>query len=215
MQYADLAAWQNTIVESDDAKPGRDYWRKQRLEFASIKLRDEVPTKANRQFNPLFTASTISPDDFLKIETIAEHYNVSSITFILACWQILLWRLNKGSNPIVGIACDARDYPGLQETLGPFAKYLPISSAFSETLRLPELLQQISEAVRKAVEWQEYFTWSHMQRCGDEHPASSSENATVPFISSLFEYQDEPLAYFATDLRFSSANNIVVSIASN
>jgi len=203
VQYADLAAWQNTIVESDDAKPGRDYWRKQHLDFASLKLRDEGSGKANRQFNPLFTASTISPDDFLKIETIAEHYNVSSITFLLACWQILLWRLNKDSNPIVGIACDARDYPGLRETLGPLAKYLPISFDLSEPLRLPDLLQQVSEAVRKAVEWQEYFTWSHIQQFGDEHPAGSSENASVSFISSLFEYQDEPITYSATNLRLS------------
>ena len=29
LQYADVAEWQNELLESEDAKAGKDYWRKQ------------------------------------------------------------------------------------------------------------------------------------------------------------------------------------------
>ena len=38
VQYADLGEWQHAIMESDDAKPGRDYWRQQQFGFASLNL---------------------------------------------------------------------------------------------------------------------------------------------------------------------------------
>ncbi|HEY1852895.1 MAG TPA: condensation domain-containing protein, partial [Candidatus Binataceae bacterium] len=139
VQYVDLGEWQRAILESDDAKPGRDYWRQQQFGSATLNSIHEPYTTGNREFNPLFLTSTITPDSLLKIKTIAQKYSVPWITFLLACWQSLLWRLSNNPNPVVGVACDARNYPGLQEALGPFAKYLPIRSYLDKRVQFSDL----------------------------------------------------------------------------
>ena len=98
----------------------------------------------------------------------------------------------QGFQPILGIACDARDYPGLQEALGPFSKYLPLRSHLSEKLTFSNLLQRTSEAAREAVELQDYFDWSQIEEFSARNFAHSIEGAAAPFIAELFEYQDEP-----------------------
>ena len=62
--------------------------------------------------------------------------------FLLACWQILLWRLSGQSDFVVGIASDGRTYEGLQEAVGLFGKTLPVSCHLERDLRLSELLER-------------------------------------------------------------------------
>jgi amino acid adenylation domain-containing protein len=196
-QYADLAEWQNELLESEDAKAGNDYWRGQDFNaFDTVKLPGEIQSfDRKRGFQPRAIASTIDATSSAKIAKLASEYDTSSSVFLMACWQILLWHLSAESDFIVGMACDGRNYEGLQETVGPFAKYLPLRCHLEGQLQFGEILRRVDEAAREILEWQEYFSWEHLAR------TNGNRNAT-PFFAASFEFHEPPAKYSAAGLTF-------------
>ena len=195
-QYADLAEWQNDLLESEDTKAGNDYWRGQDFsDFNKFRLPCEDQSCGKQGFQPLACVSTIDFDGLAKIAKLARKYDVSTSAFLLACWQILLWRLSGASHFVVGIACDGRTYEGLQDAVGPLSKYLPLRCPLEGNLQFAETLRQVNEMVREAREWQEYFRWEHIAGFNGDIDAP-------PFFAVSFEYQDQPPKYSAADLIF-------------
>jgi len=196
-QYADLAEWQNELLESEDAKAGKDYWRGQNFDaFNTLKLPGEIQSFGKTpEFKPRALASTIDAAILAKIAKLASAYDASSSVFLMACWQILLWRLSAESDFVVGIACDGRSYEGLQETVGLFSKYLPLRCHLEGKFQFGEILRRVDEAAREVLEWQEYFSWEHLAR------SNGNRNAT-PFFVASFEFHELPAKYSAAGLTF-------------
>ena len=112
MQYADIAEWQNELLESADTRAGREYWRKQNISaLLTLQLPFERQSSgpAHRpHFDPRLLTLTITPDTAAKIRALPRKYDAPASAFFLACWQTLLWRLTGSPDLIVGMACDGR-----------------------------------------------------------------------------------------------------------
>jgi amino acid adenylation domain-containing protein len=200
MQYADLAEWQNELLESADTRAGREYWRKQNISnLLTLQLPFERQSSGPSHlahFDPRFLTSTITPDTAAEIRTLTRKYDASAFAFFLACWQTLLWRLTGLSDFIVGMACDGRTYEGLQETLGPFAKYLPLHCHLKKNLQFSALLAQVNQSARDVVEWQEYFSW--------EQIVGSNEDIKAPlFFPASFKFAEQPAGCSAAAVKLS------------
>jgi amino acid adenylation domain-containing protein len=200
LQYADLAEWQNELLESADTRVGREYWRKQNI---STLLPLQLPFERQSSgpshcahFAPRFLTSTITPDTAAKIRTLIRKYDAPASAFFLACWQTLLWRLTGLSDIIVGMACDGRTYEGLRGTLGPLAKYLPLHCHLKKDLQFSELLAQVNASARDVLEWQEYFSW--------EQIVGSNGNIKAPhFFPASFEFEEQPAGCAAPAVKLS------------
>ena len=125
LQYADLAEWENDLLESEDTQEGKKHWRERKPQrpVPTASLRTRPPAKAH--LSPA-SGSPINPELTANIRTLVGKYDASTAVFFLACWQILLWRLTGQSDFVVGLACDGRTYEGLQEAVGLFGKTLPV-----------------------------------------------------------------------------------------
>ena len=179
-QYADLAEWQNELLESEDTKTARDYWRQQDLlPLIVLKLPFEKPACRKPGFEPRFLTSTIGPDIAAKIRKLVRNYDTSESVFFLACWQILLRRLTGQPDFVVGLACDGRTYEGLQEAVGLFAKYLPVRGHLEENLRFSQILEQAGNSARDVLQWQEYFSW-------DQFAGSNTDIESPAFLLRQF-----------------------------
>jgi amino acid adenylation domain-containing protein len=200
MQYADVAEWQNELLESADTRAGRVYWRKQNIStLLTLQLpfeRQSSGSSHGARFDPRFVTSTIAPDTAAKIRALIRKYDASVSAFFLACWQTLLWRLTGLSDIIVGIACDGRTYEGLAETLGPLAKYLPLHCHLKENIRFSELLAQVNESARDVLEWQEYFSWEQVV-------GSNGDLKAPPFFPASFEFAEQPTGCSASAVKLS------------
>jgi amino acid adenylation domain-containing protein len=194
-QYADLAEWQNGLLESEDTTAGRAYWRGIDYTLLTLKPASEGRTSSRRIFKPALLCSTIDLDGLATIGALTHEYDVSPSELLLTCWQTLLWRLGRASAFIVATACDGRNYEGLQDALGPFSKYLPLQCQLDEKLQFSTLLQQVSESAREAREWQEYFSW--------EEFASSDGSIEAPFLAASFDFQEGHTICSAANLTFS------------
>ena len=202
-QYADLAEWQNELLESEDTKTGRDYWRRQDFaDLPAFKLPYEGQSPIKPGFRPLFVASTIDSGSLAKVRTLTRKYDASACAFLLACWQILLWRLVGESDFVVGMACDGRAYEELQKTLGLFSKHLPLRCHLEGKLQFCEILRRVDESACEALQWQEYFSWEHVAGSNGNLPAT-------PFCAAGFEFREQTVKYSAADLTFSIRKQLV------
>ncbi|MBE9170521.1 amino acid adenylation domain-containing protein [Pleurocapsales cyanobacterium LEGE 06147] len=198
LQYADLAEWQNELFEGEDGAIVREYWLKKKevLALANWKLPNENQATVKPEFKPELLSLWLESDRVAKLEAIAHNQNTSLSILLLACWQILLWRLTGKSDITIGTYCDGRNYEELKSALGLLAKYLPVSCHLEVHFKFSEIFKQISESKDEAFKWQESFTW--------EQIAESKENTSgLSFFPVCFEFEEQPGKYSAADISFS------------
>ncbi|MBW4454435.1 MAG: amino acid adenylation domain-containing protein [Nostoc indistinguendum CM1-VF10] len=157
LQYAQFSEWQNQLLEEEDAEEAQEYWQQQRINsLSALKLSNERQGKSE-QFIFDNHQLAISQELFDKIHYFAQKYNTTPDVILLACWQILIWRLTGESEIVIGTASDRRDYEELHDTLGLLATWLPIKIKFTPNLNFIELLAAVAQTLKNATEWQDYF----------------------------------------------------------
>lgn len=187
LQYANLAEWQNELLEAEDTKAGREYWQKQDISaIETFKLPWENSNLVKSDFHPKLLAF---PIDY-HLDKIAEKYQVSVAVLLLTCWQILLWRLTEQSDIIIGVGRDGRKYEELKDALGLFTKYLPLHYHLKDDYSFGKVLTQVNESLQEIYARQEYFSWEQTE-------AKSS------FLAYCFEYEELSAKYSAGDVSFS------------
>jgi amino acid adenylation domain-containing protein/non-ribosomal peptide synthase protein (TIGR01720 family) len=171
-QYVQFSAWQNEVLDSEDARPGIAYWQQQTAQSNPPGLTaifDSQPVNAN-SFEAMSLATSIAPEVTAKIKLLAHHYDTTVEQFLLACWQILIWRLTGKPEFTIAAVSDGRKYEEVQGVCGPIAKWLPVNSRFINTLRFTEVLDQLYQSRSEASEWQEYFFWNVANMAGESFP---------------------------------------------
>ncbi|NEQ20420.1 MAG: amino acid adenylation domain-containing protein [Microcoleus sp. SIO2G3] len=119
----------------------------------------------------------------------------------MACWQIILWRLTGQQTVIVGQNFEGRKYEELEQALGLFAKYLPLSCQLEKEYRFSEIIGQVDKASQEVYKWQEYFDW--------EKTVDLNKNSE--FFPFSFEFLQHPETYYTNDVLFSIVRQYVCS----
>jgi len=196
LQYADFSEWQNELLEVKDAEIGREYWRKQELpNFLDVQL-PYSNTSNETGFKPQFITSKIEHNLVERLEAVAKKYNTSTSILLLACLQVLLWRLTGQSDMIVGTALDGRKYEELKAALGLFAKYLPLRCHSEDNFRFSQVLTQVNESASEIHKWQECFAWEHIS-------GSDANSVDLKFFPICFDFEEESGKHSAGDVSFS------------
>jgi amino acid adenylation domain-containing protein len=193
MQYADIAEWQNELLESEETAIGQEYWRKLNIESFDLLTLPWEKQNSEAEFKPQVERVEIRGDLLNSLEAIAQKHKSDISAFLLTCWQILIWRLTTETNPIIGVAIDGRKYEELERSLGLLCKYLPLRRPVQDELNFSELRQQVELNLNEMYNWQEYFSWEEIL----ENEKSSS------FWPVCFEFQKEPENYGNSGVSFS------------
>ncbi|HEX6292325.1 MAG TPA: amino acid adenylation domain-containing protein [Herpetosiphonaceae bacterium] len=197
IQYLDLIEWQHELLESEDAAASRDYWRAQQdAAPLSVTLPFEQPPPDPQVLTPQAVPLTIDPDLAERLAALAQRYQARLADCLLACWQILLWRLTGESAMRVTVAVDGRSYEGLEDVVGVFARYLPIRCDLTPGSQLSELMAQAAQACDEARDRQEYWSWKHLVPADDAAQWSS-------FWPIAFDYHEQAGGYRGADVTFS------------
>ena len=196
MQYADLAEWQNELIEAEETCPGRQYWRNQNhLRPSTLQLAFEGASTSESAFEPCLEELVIAPPLMTQIERLARNAETSLEQILLACWHVLLWRHTGQSKIVVGTAFDGRGAEEIESALGLFAKYLPVNSHLGEELQFSELIEQLDQCFMTARDWQEYFSW-------EQFAESSTVALREPFFPFCFESETSPASFLAGSVSF-------------
>ena len=201
LQYADVAQWENELLESADAQSGSEYWRKQNISAVpGFTLPFEHHHLETAAFDPRFVTLQIDADLTAAIAATVARYDTSASVFLLSCWQTLLWRLTGQPHFIVGVACDGRTYDELKEVPGLLAKSVPLQCHLKESVQFSDLIKRVDRAAREVLEWQEYFGW-------DQIPGSYGNGASL--LPVIFEFDEQPAKFSAANVTFAIQRRLI------
>ena len=195
-QYADLAEWQNELLELDETAAGREYWKK--LDLSSIghpKLPFEHEATGAKKHSPRFVERSLDAATVSCIDTLSRVGGSSTFAFLLSVWQTLIWRLTGHRESVVGAGYDCRSYEELETSLGLFAKYVPFAVALEAGWRFDELTRRVKETADEIAKWQLYFSWEQLLKAPDH-------KSTAPFFSYGFDFCDLPPKQRADSVSF-------------
>jgi amino acid adenylation domain-containing protein len=196
MQYADLAEWQNELLEAEEAEAGRRYWRGHDYSALSfMRLPSEEQFEVAPEFRPREVSGELDAALTTRLTEMSDALGVSPAMILSTCWQLLLWQRVGQPDVIVAQAFDGRSYEGLEDVLGLFARYLPVRARVETGARFDEVLRRADEAAREVYEWQEYFTWDQLEEAGGRPGAR-------PFFPFCFEFVGEAARLEAGGLAF-------------
>jgi amino acid adenylation domain-containing protein len=196
-QYADLSEWQNELLDSEDTKAAREFWRRQDLSaLHRLTLPGEKQLTGEAGFDPRHVSFSPGPATAERVAAVAAAHGVETPVLLLACWQTLLWRLNGESDAVVCAAFEGRTFSELEGALGLFVKYLPVASRLEADLPFSEALRRADESVRDVSKWQECFSW--------EHAGLTLENAPESlFCPFSFDFSVRPAEFTSAGVVFS------------
>ncbi|MEA2173125.1 MAG: hypothetical protein QOD00_717, partial [Blastocatellia bacterium] len=185
-QYLQFSEWQNELLEGEEALAGRAYWLDQEWPSLSLfKIPFERKPSDHAEFNPATLASLIEDERLAQLRLVAGRYGVTVETFLMTCWQTLLWRLTEQSEMLTGKLYDGRRFEELEGVLGLCSRWLPVRCSFKEESRFSDLLKQVHAAAREVEEWQEYFSWD------DIAGALDSTDGVESFLPFCFEWRED------------------------
>ena len=194
LQYADIAAWLNELLEDEDAEAGHAYWREQAAAQpaeARLAIRKDV---AGGAFQPRAVTQAVEAETLANLEAITQTPPTSLADALLTAWFLLLQRLADQDEIVVRAAASGRHYEELEGALGPLTKYLPISLEHDGEASFADVLQRVSKSVQEGAGWQEYFSTNLLQE--DDGAASFA----FPFA---FDYAEAVETHQAGNLTFS------------
>jgi len=198
-QYVHFSEWQNELFDSEEAEEGRAFWRRQVESVSPLALAFERTPGAG-PFQPACVAVQVSPELTAEIESLVRRERSTVPDFLLASWQTLLWLLTGQPDVTVASLYDGRKYEELNDSLGLFARALPIRCQYAEDLKFEEVLRRVGQATKAAAEWQEYFVWEE----------AGAENGRMPGFPEMgFEYGGEPAQFRAGNITFSVTRQYV------
>jgi len=187
VQYADVSDYLADLLESEETEAGRKYWRNSgALTHANLRLPFEKTSSSGSgvAFAPDCVARVASPELTARLEEIAREFEVPLSTLLLACWQILLWRVTAQEDVTVGTAFAGREVEGLADVPGLFERFLPVGIRLARGMRFDELLKQVDASAAAVAEWQDYFQWEHLAA-----PAVA-DGREADFLPVCFEFDE-------------------------
>ena len=197
LQYADIAQWQNKLLEIEQAEAGEEYWQQQDFSRCkTLKLASEKQSAETSKFEPQSIRVAIESNVTEKIEAIAQSNQTTASAFFLTCWQILLGRLTAQADLMIGVGFDGRNYEELQDAIGLFAKYLPLPVHLAADFPFVQVLQQVEPSLHELSQWQDSYTWESISE-------SNVQDEEPPFFPFCFDFEPEFGSYKAREVCFS------------
>jgi len=157
-QYCHFSEWQNQLLEDPEAESGRNYWRNQGI-TNSTHLPAPFDFKQTDENEFDIRSPKVEVSQLEKLEAFARRFDVTVEAVLMAVWQTLIWRFMAATDVVIGIQMDGRKFDELKDALGLFSKWVPLRHQFEEGQLFSDVLRQISEEMRKAYTWQEYFVF--------------------------------------------------------
>lgn len=182
LQYVDFAEWQHELLKSDEAQPGLAYWSRQQMAEVPVLQLPGFQQKTKGSFSPKTYETVILAPFVEQLTQLAGQWGASLDLLLLTAWQVLLARMSSQYSFLLGLESDGRLYEELQNAVGLYGRCVPLPCQLLPQITFPELLAQTAAAVSEALEWQDTFTWEHINWPQPaDHP---------PFLPYSFHFAD-------------------------
>jgi len=207
LQYIDVAAWQNDLLETESAKRPLDFWNKfdlsqlsqTRLPFERTTNKGDHEHASEKALSALFEPRTLTLalDENVSARLIAlsHRYEVSLEALLLTCWRLLLYRMTNEAELMIGVAGNGRIYEDLAEVLGLYTRFVPIKIHSSGQQTFEQAVTEVDQMLSEAMQWQTYFCWPSRSNAGEDGDGPG-------YFPVTFEYENWPATVTNGSLTF-------------
>ncbi|HLK61112.1 MAG TPA: amino acid adenylation domain-containing protein [Chthonomonadaceae bacterium] len=193
LQYADIADWQNELLEdSTSGDAGHAYWRQQDTEAPAASFPSERALAGDVAFHIASFALELNPNTWQTLQETAAHKEVPPAAILAGCWQTLLSRLSGTRDLLVHHILDGRPAEDLENAVGPLAKWIPIPVGIDASIPAARLWRRTKKAMGDGTHWQLYWN-------GGSSAAEGREEVTAAERIG-FQFEAEPEAWTADGL---------------
>jgi amino acid adenylation domain-containing protein/non-ribosomal peptide synthase protein (TIGR01720 family) len=127
LQYRDLAAWQAERLAAGAQAEDAAYWRNELAgELPLLDLPTDRPRPAVRRFQGATREQPLPATSLAALNDIAARHGTTPFTVFLALVQLLLARLARQDDVIVGVPVAGRSHPASEGMVGFFVNTLPL-----------------------------------------------------------------------------------------
>lgn len=203
LQYIDVSAWQDDLLEAESAHRPQEYWKRIDLSHLSqIVLPFSGDGEGSKQDSTQIDAARFEPQTLTvvleegiaeRVAALSREQQVSQEAWLLTCWRVLLYRLTNEAELVIGIGGDGRIYEDLADALGLYTRFVPLSIQNSGEQSFEQAVAAVHHALQEAMQWQTYFCW----------PTSAQERGESGYFPVTFEYERWPTIITSTPLTFS------------
>ncbi|MCP5015770.1 MAG: amino acid adenylation domain-containing protein [Ketobacter sp.] len=188
IQYSDFAYWQRSWLQGDVLEKQLTYWKQQLTgATAVLELPTDYPRPAMRTLNGAITRFTIPPDLTQAIKQSAQQAGLTPFMFMLAAYQILLYRYSGQTDILVGSPIANRNRSEIENLIGFFVNTLVLRTNLAHNPRVCEVLQQVRDTTLDAYAHQDLPFEKLVEEL--HLPRTLSHN---PLFQVMFIYQNIP-----------------------
>jgi amino acid adenylation domain-containing protein len=157
VQYVQVSEWQHELLESEESRAGRDFWREQDLTpvYQLSLILAEGPSRAEGAAESV--PVHLGADAGARLAETAARLGAEPADVLLAAWGSLLWRLAGGPDAGVGFLTDGRAHEDLQGAMGLFARFLPLPLRLAGDLPFREAVARIAATRGEALDYQDFY----------------------------------------------------------
>jgi len=175
VNYSDYCAWQSEMLAGPEGDRLWEYWRS--AIPASRKLLDlplDRPRPAKRSFEGKAVSFVIEPAMSERVRGLARQEGTTAFVILLACFHVLLYKLSGAEEITVGTPALARKKTPYLRIVGDFTNPLPIRGLVNPGMKFSELIRQLHQTVREAMDAQEFPFSLMVQRLQSKRDPSRS-----------------------------------------
>lgn len=178
LQYADVAAWLNDLIEEDELRPPSG---------ALAELDDtagswsravsgtEDPVAPRLSSTPITVPLDRGTSDLLRSLAVAE---LTADDVVRAALVVARWRWTGSDRFLLAEVMPGRTHADLEAVVGPIARHIPIWCDVDPAERFLALARRLTASVVRAAAWQDHFDW---------RATSTGPAAPLAYVDLAFE----------------------------
>jgi len=154
LQYADFAAWQHELGESEDeeAAAARAFWSETAGAVAPA-----LPFVRNDSSEPLEQIAVDIDEALMReLSEQAARYGAGAAAVVQAAWHTVLGRYSGEDATFSAYVAAERRHPDLEGAIGAFARPVPVDVRVEGSCSFAEALAEVAEAREQALVRQDY-----------------------------------------------------------
>ncbi len=156
-EYRDFVDWETAMVKGAGSEALWEYW-KQKLsgELPILRLPSMGDRPATLMAQGRALSLTFDPDLWSNAQRIAREHRATGYSFLLAAFQVLLYRFTGQEDVVVGTSASGREDPRWENMIGLFINLLPLRADLSGNPTFADYLDRTRDAVLGALDHQAY-----------------------------------------------------------
>ena len=183
IQYIDYTAWQQQLLQEDDAKQQLSFWREQLADCANLNLATDKPRPNLQTSNGSFYRLQLPAELCQRLQQLCQQQGTTLFSGLLTAFECLLYRYSQQTDFAIGTPVAGRNHDNLNGLIGFFVNTLALKADIAPQDSFSKVLEKVKKTTLKAQSQQDI----PFEKLVDELK-TARDGSYTPVFQSFFSY---------------------------